>query len=80
MVRLNVGGLDRLARIVVGLAIMILTAMSFGKWNLEAWWGILTGIIGLVLFVTGVMAWCPVYYFLKTGTHRHITDAFKTNK
>lgn len=75
MVRLNVGGIDRFLRIFGGLAIMILTVVSFGKWHLEVWWGILTGVIGLVLFVTGVMAWCPFYHFLKTGTHRHITDS-----
>jgi hypothetical protein len=73
MVRLNVGGLDRLVRIIVGLTIMILTTWSFGKWNLEMWWGFLTGFIGLVLFITGVMAWCPFYRLLKTGTRRHIT-------
>jgi hypothetical protein len=77
MVRLNVGGIDRLARIVVGAAIMGLTAASFGKWNLEVWWGALSGIIGFVLFVTGVMAWCPVYYVLKTGTHRHFVHTQK---
>jgi type IV secretory pathway TrbD component len=47
----NVGGIDRTLRILVGLALM--------AWGLYAqnW----LGAIGVVLLVTGLVSWCPVY-------------------
>jgi type IV secretory pathway TrbD component len=47
----NVGGIDRTLRILVGLALM--------AWGLyaENW----LGAIGVVLLVTGLVSWCPVY-------------------
>lgn len=48
----NVGGLDRIARIVVGLALMALAFFHvLGVW---AW-------IGVVPVVTGAIGWCPAY-------------------
>jgi hypothetical protein len=48
----NVGGLDRLLRIGIGLALIALAASGT-----VGWWGWL----GLVPLVTGVLGWCPPY-------------------
>lgn len=47
----NVGGIDRILRIVVGLALI--------GWGLYAqnWWG----AIGIIPLFTGAIGWCPAY-------------------
>jgi len=48
----NVGGLDRVARIVAGLALIGLAATGVvGVW----------GWIGVVPLATGLSGWCPAY-------------------
>ncbi|WP_372006304.1 YgaP family membrane protein [Tistrella mobilis] len=50
----NVGGLDRVLRIVVGLALL-----SMLLWGDEGWkW---YGLIGLLPLATGLLRWCPAY-------------------
>lgn len=48
----NVGGIDRILRIVVGLALIALAAT-----NTVGWWGWL----GIVPLATGALGWCPPY-------------------
>ncbi len=51
----NVGGIDRIARIIVGLALIALAATgSVGVW----------GWIGFVPLLTGLVRWCPLYPLL----------------
>ncbi len=48
----NVGGIDRILRIIVGIALVALAAtQTLGVW---AW-------IGVVPLVTGLIGWCPAY-------------------
>ncbi|XBM00335.1 DUF2892 domain-containing protein [Chitinibacter sp. FCG-7] len=48
----NVGGLDRMARIAIGLALIVLAAVGvIGVW----------GFIGLVPLATGLLRSCPLY-------------------
>ncbi|MBP7131990.1 MAG: DUF2892 domain-containing protein [Aquabacterium sp.] len=48
----NVGGVDRVARIVAGLVLIALAATgTVGVW----------GWIGVVPLATGLMGWCPAY-------------------
>ena len=56
----NVGGIDRILRIVVGLILVGATAAGL----LPLW-----GWIGVVPLVTGLVSWCPAYTLLgfKTG-------------
>lgn len=58
--KLNVGTIDRLLRIVVGLLIAIL-----GVW-FDSWWG----LIGLVPLATGIFKFCPLYVPLKISTKK----------
>ncbi|MBC7137078.1 MAG: DUF2892 domain-containing protein, partial [Oceanibaculum nanhaiense] len=50
----NVGGIDRILRIVAGLAILSLLVLLDGN---ARWWG----LIGLVPLGTALLRWCPAY-------------------
>ena len=59
MGRLNVGNIDRVLRILVGLALIGLAARgTIGLW----------GYIGIVPLLTGVAARCPLYSMLGVAT------------
>lgn len=53
--KINVGGIDRILRIIAGLALIALTLTgTIGVW----------GWIGVVPLATGLMKFCPVYAML----------------
>jgi hypothetical protein len=57
--KLNVGGIDRILRIVAGLALIGLTlAGVIGVW----------GWIGVVPLVTGLFKFCPLYTMIGLNT------------
>jgi hypothetical protein len=47
----NVGGIDRMVRIIVGLAV-IAAGLYF-----KSWWG----VVGIGPLLTGTIRWCPAY-------------------
>lgn len=49
---LNVGGMDRIARIAIGLVLIGLTLTG----NIGVW-----GWLGVVPLATGAIGWCPPY-------------------
>jgi hypothetical protein len=57
--KLNVGGIDRILRIVVGIALVALTALGI----IPVW-----GYIGVVPILTGLIGWCPAYPLLGINT------------
>ena len=48
---LNVGGIDQILRIVLGVVICTIGVIY------NNWWG----LVGLIPLVTGTMSWCPIY-------------------
>lgn len=55
----NVGGIDKILRIVVGVALIALAAMGqIGVW----------GYIGVVPLLTGLFRFCPAYGLLGMNT------------
>lgn len=55
----NVGGMDKIARIVIGVALVVLAAMGqIGVW----------GYIGIVSILTGLFNFCPAYSLLGMNT------------
>jgi Protein of unknown function (DUF2892) len=59
MFKANVGGIDRILRIVAGIVLIALTLMGvIGVW----------GWIGVVLLATGLLRTCPVYSLLGFNT------------
>jgi hypothetical protein len=57
--KLNVGGFDRIARIVAGLVLIALAATG----TVGAW-----GWVGIVPLLTGAVGFCPVYPLLGLNT------------
>ncbi len=57
----NVGSVDRVVRIVVGLAILSLVFVLEGN---ARWWG----LVGLLPLATGLAGWCAVYRVLGIDT------------
>jgi len=55
----NVGGLDKILRIVAGLGLIGATAAGM----LPVW-----GYIGIIPLATGLMGWCPLYPILGLST------------
>ncbi len=55
----NVGGIDKILRIVVGAGLVGATAAGL----LPVW-----GYIGVVPLLTGLMGWCPAYTLLGMNT------------
>ena len=62
MFKTNVGGLDRIVRVVVG--VVALAAFFFVG---DAAWRWLL-LIGIVPLATGLMGWCPLYTMLGLST------------
>ncbi len=55
----NVGGIDRVLRIVVGLVLVAMAAMgSIGSW----------GYLGLIVLATGLFRFCGAYTLLGINT------------
>ena len=50
----NVGSIDRMARIVIGLLIL---SQFFVMSENYRWWA----LVGLVPLLTGFVGWCPAY-------------------
>jgi hypothetical protein len=59
MLKTNVGGIDRVLRIVAGLVLIGLTLMGT-----IGWWG----WIGVVLLATGLLSTCPLYSIIGLNT------------
>ena len=47
----NVGGIDRILRIVIGIALIAWGYMA------QNWWG----AIGIIPLFTALIGWCPLY-------------------
>ena len=54
----NVGSIDRLLRIILGLLIAMLGVVF------DSWWG----LIGVIPLATGLFSFCPLYFLLKLST------------
>jgi len=50
----NVGALDRIIRVVIGLGLLSLLFVLEGN---ARWWG----LIGVVPLLTAAVGWCPAY-------------------
>ena len=59
--KINIGSIDRVSRIIIGVVILTLTAL-----NIISAWGWLT--IGFI--VSGVFKFCPAYSFLGIHTRK----------
>lgn len=58
----NVGSLDRIIRIILGVVII---ALGF---YFKSWWG----VVGLVPIITGLLNFCPAYSLIGVSTKEKI--------
>jgi len=54
----NVGGIDRILRIILGIVIIVVGYLN------HSWWG----LVGLVPLITGLTNFCPNYLPFKAST------------
>jgi hypothetical protein len=57
----NVGGIDRVLRIVVGIGLLALVFVLEGD---ARWWG----LVGIVPLATGLFRFCPAYSIFGLST------------
>lgn len=66
--KMNVGGIDKIARITLGAVFVGLTVADvIGVW----------GWVGIVPLVTGLINWCPMYSLIGADTRNSSTDKAK---
>ena len=63
---LNEGPVDRIIRVIVGVAMLILgfAGIASGVWMWIAY------LAGAILLVTGIVGFCPLYRLFKISTTR----------
>lgn len=59
----NVGTADKIIRVVIGIAIIIVGVYF------KSWWG----VIGVIPFISAALGWCPLYIPLKISTIKEET-------
>jgi hypothetical protein len=59
----NVGGIDRILRIVVGIALLV---WGFALSNPMNYWG----AIGIIPLATALIGWCPLYPLIGFSTKK----------
>ena len=57
----NIGNVDKVIRIIIGVALLSLVFLVQGN---ARWWG----LIGIAPIVTVVMGWCPGYSLIGVST------------
>jgi len=62
----NESGLDRLIRVVLGIALL---ALNFGG-VVTGGFGIVLVVVGALALLTGILGFCPLYAVLKIHTHK----------
>ena len=65
MVRRNMGTVDRAARFIIGIVMMV---VGFGV--ISGAGAIALGVIGAVFFATSVIGWCPLYVPFRFNTQK----------
>lgn len=63
----NVGLVDRIIRVILGLILLGLAFSLFGP-GLASPWDWIAGIVGAVLLLTGILSVCPAYSVLGIST------------
>lgn len=61
--KVNVGGIDKLLRIVAGIVLLSLVFVLKNESGLWLW-----GLIGIVPLATGLLGWCPAYTLVGLST------------
>ena len=57
MFKVNEGSMDRIVRVIAGVALIVIGFTGIVPGTL----GIVIGIVGLIPLATGLIGWCPLY-------------------
>jgi hypothetical protein len=60
---INIGSVDRILRVIVGLALLAWALGYFPGYGASVW-----GWVGLVPLLTGVFGYCPAYSLIGVNT------------
>jgi hypothetical protein len=69
----NVGKWDKAVRLGVGASLFIM-GLPMANANVPSWTKIVFLVLGVILVVTGVTGFCPIYKMLKMSTNK-VSDA-----
>lgn len=61
----NVGSIDKVARVIIGLVIIALGILY------QSWWG----LVGIIPLFTSVIGWCPIYLPFGISTCKTKTES-----
>jgi len=64
--KVNESGLDRVLRVVVGIALILLYLLGVVGGTL----GIVLIVVGAIALITGLVGFCPLYSLLKIQTSK----------
>ena len=62
----NVGVVDRIIRIILGVVLIGLGLYFQGSWGLAAM--IVLVVVGLIVLITGIIGYCGIYSMFKIST------------
>ena len=68
LMKLNEASWDRIARVMLGVALI-----GGGLIAVTGGWGWALAAVGLLLVVTGIVGWCPIYATFRIGTKKSET-------
>lgn len=63
----NVGGADKVIRIVVGVALIAFALLS----NVDTTWKVVAGIVAAIALLTAFVGFCPINKLFGINTCRH---------
>ena len=69
----NVGLVDRIMRLITGIALIYLGFVSTNIIPDPIFSG-LVGVFGVVNIVTAIASWCPLYHLINLNTTSHNTE------
>lgn len=67
--KLNMGSLDRIIRLIITLVIVILLITGV----LEGTLGVILGVVAIIFFVTSVIGFCPLYVIFNVSTKKKVS-------
>ncbi|MFN8472736.1 MAG: DUF2892 domain-containing protein [Anaerolineae bacterium] len=65
MFKTNQSGVDRVVRVVLGIALLAL-----GLFWVQAPWNYILDLVGVIALVTGAIGFCPIYALLRIHTNK----------
>ena len=67
--KLNMGSLDRILRLLVTLVVVVLLITGVLKGALA----VILGIVAIIFFVTSVIGFCPLYVIFGLSTKKRVS-------